>query len=314
MFIKVLISTLFLLYFSGCGSIKQITIPSYTAPKEVAKLSKIETKDEFISDGAYLALWINPKVLGLEKKNQKLKSYLIDNVKVKLTETNFIAIDPMGAENGVVLSMNVSNYKYTLLKKSSMNKATLALEVTFILSRGMEEFLVKKYNAKKFRQSRDLSRLPSENELAADAAAKVVRYFIMDISPTTTYQLRQFKPFEKEIERVFKYAQKREYKGAIKLMNAYSKKRDMNYYYNLAILYEAEASVSKNLKMLRLAKLNYNKAIELGGSSDTTIVNAQIRFDKFYDLLNQTKRQAKANRALIEDRNSMGGSSDNEYE
>ena len=38
-----------MLFFTGCGAGgAKIVIPSYTAPKEAAKLSKIETKDEFI--------------------------------------------------------------------------------------------------------------------------------------------------------------------------------------------------------------------------------------------------------------------------
>jgi len=40
------------LFFSACGHGPRIVIPSYTAPKEVAKLKKIETKDEFITKGA----------------------------------------------------------------------------------------------------------------------------------------------------------------------------------------------------------------------------------------------------------------------
>ena len=98
------------------------------------------------------------------------------------------------------------------------------------------------------------------------------------------------------------------------MMQNYKKDRDMNFYYNLAILFEAEASIKEDLKILRFAKLNYEKAMQEGGSEDKIVTSAKVRFDSFYELLNQTKKQNKANQALISDRNAMSGSSDEEYE
>jgi len=300
-----------IVFFSGCGATgAKIVIPSYTAPKEVSKLSKIETKDEFVSDGAYLAVWLNPEVKGSKDTNPKLQDMLIDSVKAKFTETNFITIDPLGDENGVALSMKISNYDY----KKSGHKISMSLEVTFVLSRGVDEFLVKKYSARKNRQSRDVTKLPTENELASQAVSKVVKYFISDISPLKTSQLRVFKPLPKELNAVLSYAKRKNYKGAIKLMNYYKGKKDMDFYYNIAILYEAEASEKENLRLLKLADDSYEKAISLGGINDKIIVDAKARFDNFYELLSKTKKQDKANQALRDDRNSMAGSSDSEYE
>ena len=296
--------------FSGCGaSGAKIVIPSYTAPKEVAKLSKIETKDEFISDGAYLAVWLNPDIKGVDKTNPKLKQMLINSVKAKFTETNFITIDPLGEESGVALNMKVINYEYKKVK----NKVSLSLEVSFVLSRGVDEFLVKQYRARKNRQSRDVTKLPTENELASRAVSKVVKYFISDISPLKTSQLREFKSLPQELDAVITYAKRKNYKGAIKLMNYYNGDKDMSFYYDLAILYEAYASETENLKLLKLADENYEKAISLGGLNDKIVVDAKSRFDNFYDLLSKTKKQDKANQALRDDRNSMAGSSDSEY-
>jgi hypothetical protein len=87
----------------------------------------------------------------------------------------------------------------------------------------------------------------------------------------------------------------------------------MNFYYDLAVLYEAYASETENLKLLKLADRNYEKAISLGGLNDKLIIDAKSRFDNFYELLNKTKKQDKANQALRDDRNSMAGSSDDEY-
>ena len=297
-------------FFSGCGGGAKIVIPSYTAPKEAAKISKIETKDEFISDTAYLALWINPDVTNSKEKNAQLQTMLIESVKVKLTETNFITLDPLGGDDGVALNMNISNYEFN----DEGNKISLALEVTFTLSRGANEFLVKKYNSRANRQSKNKSSLPTQNELAAQGVDKVVRYFISDISPLKTNQLREFKSTPSGLEVVVPYAKSKNYKGAIIAMNRYEGKKDMNYYYNLAILYEAEASTTENMKLLKRAQYNYEKAMAMGGFKDKLVINAKSRFDMFYNLFDRTKKQDKANAALRKDRDSMLGSSDDEYE
>lgn len=299
-----------IIMLAGCGAGPQIVIPSYTAPKEAAKLSRIETKDEFISDGAYLALWLNPEVEGAKKTNPSLQPMLIEGIKTKLTETNFIALDPLGGDEGVALDMKILNYEYT----NEGNKVSISLEVVFKLSRGVDEFLVKNYRDRKNRQSKDISKLPSENELASQAVAKVVRDFISDISPLKTSQLREFKSFPSELKYVEDYANRKNYKGAIKMMNSYKGKKDMGFHYNLAVLFEAEASTTENLKLLNNAKINYEKAVELGGIKDQLVMSAKTRFDMFYELLHKTKDQDKANQALIDDRNAMVGSSDSEYE
>ncbi len=296
--------------FNACGgSGAKIVIPSYTAPKEVAKLSKIQTKDEFISDGAYLAVWLNPDVKDAIDNNIKLKSMLIDSVKEKFTETNFITIDPLGDENGVALDMKISNYNYKL----SGNKVSLALEVTFILSRGTDEFLVKKYSDRKNRQSSDPTKLPGENELTSQAVSKVVKYFISDISPLKTNQLREFKSLPQELTHVISYAKRKNYIGAIKIMEKYKGKKEMNYFYDLAILYEAQASITEDINLLEKASGHYEQAMVLGGINDEIVVNASARFGNFYNLLSKTKKQDKANQALRDDRDSMAGSSDSEY-
>ena len=301
----------FTLLFTACQSSgTKIVIPSYTPPKEVSKLSKIQTKDEFISDGAYLALWINPDIENANQKSLNLTPIFVNSIKEKLTQTNFIAIDPMGDEESVSLNVVVSNYNYS--KKET--KVSLDMEVTFTLARGVDEFLVKKYRDRKNRMSRDPSKIPTEKSLASQSIEKLVKYFISDISPLKTHQLREFKPFDTSLESVILYAKQKNYDGAITLMRNFNGTKDMNYYYNLAVLYEADASTKEDLSLLRFAKLNYNLAMKNGGSQDELVTNAKSRFDTFYTLLNKTKKQAKANQALMNDRNSMLGNSDDEYE
>lgn len=309
--IFIVISSIIALFFSACGAKEMIVIPSYTAPSESAKLSKIETKNEAISKkGAYLALWLNPVVDGAKKKNSALEKMLINSVKSSLTQTNFIAIDPLGGDDGVALNMSVLNYEY----KKTATTMDMYLEVSFTLSRGTDEFLVKTYSEKKSRFVNASERFPSENELASEAVSKVVKFFISDISPLKTHQLREFKSLPSELVAVTENAKRKNYKGAIQLMNRYKGSRDMNFYYNLAVLYEAEASTTENLKLLKYADQNYEKALELGGKSDQVVISAKARFDNFYDLLSKTKKQDEANQALKDDRNAMLGSSDKEYE
>lgn len=305
--IKIVISAGVALMLASCGAGPKIVIPSYTAPKEAAKLSKIETKDEFISENAYLALWINPEIQG---GTSALASMLIDSVKTKVTQTNFIALDPIGGDEGVALNMKVQSYDYT----QEGNKVGLYLDVVFTLARGSEEFLAKSYSERKNRQSKDASRLPTKNQLTSEAVEKVVKDFIADISPLKTNQLREFKSFPSELAYVEEYATRKNYKGAIVLMNRYKGEKDMSFHYNLAVLFEAEASITENLKLLERAQENYDKAMAMGGANDELIMSAKVRFENFYDLLHRTKDQDKANQALIDDRNSMVGSSDSEYE
>lgn len=309
--ILIVISSIIALFFSACGAKEMIVIPSYTAPNESAKLSKIETKNETIGKkGAYLALWLNPNVEGAKKTNSALEKMLISSVKASLTQTNFIAIDPLGGDDGVALNMSVLNYDY----KKTATTMDMYLEVSFTLSRGTDEFLVKTYSEKKSRFVNGSGRFPSENELASEAVSKVVKFFISDISPLKTHQLREFKSLPSELGAVIENAKRKNYKGAIQLMNRYKGGKDINFYYNLAILYEAEASTTENLKLLKYADRNYEKAVELGGSKDELVVSAKARFDNFYDLLSKTKKQDEANQALRDDRNAMLGSSDSEYE
>lgn len=307
-FSKIALSAAVAVLFSACGGGPKIVIPSYTAPKEVSKLKKIETKDEFIAKGAYLAIWLDPNVKGAEKTNKKLKDMLIESVKSSITQTNFIALDPLGDDDSVALKMEVLNYSFAQKGK----KSSLYLEVSFTLSRGVDEFLVKKYHYRVSRQS--TTAIISEDELASKAVAKVVKYFISDISPLKTNQLREFKPLPDKLKYVVDYAKRKNYKGAIKMMEGYKGEKDKNYYYNLAILYEAQASESEDLNLLKKAQANYEKSIELGGGEDKVIMDAKARFDKFYELLNKTKKVQKNNDALLKDRNSMAGSSDDEYE
>ena len=268
------------------------------------------TKDDRIPGCAYLAITINPSILNLQRTIPKVKDFLLDSIKTKLTQTNFIALNPIAGENDVMLIMNVTNYQY----KTTRNTRAVELEVNFTLSRGAEEFLSESYKKTKNRQSADSRNLPSESMLVSAAVNDVVEEFIADISPLKTFQLREFKSLPDDIAYVIDYAKSRNYKGAIKAMESYKGSRDMNFYYDLAVLYEAEASVSEDLSGLDQANDNYNMALSRGGTKDELILSAKARFDNFYELLEKTKKQDASNQGLIKNRNGELGKSSDEFE
>lgn len=298
------------LLITGCGAGAKITIPSYSPPREEAKIKKMVTQDDKIPGGAYLALTINPAILNLNLAIPKVKDYLIDAIKTKLTQTNFVALNPIAGENDVMLIMKVTNYQFT----STANSRSMELEVNFTLSRGAEEFLSQTYRKKKNRQSSDPKLLPSESMLASQAVNDVVEDFIADISPLKTFQLREFKSLPDDIAFVIDYAQTRNYSGAIKAMEKYKGNRDMNFYYDLAILYEAQASVAEDLSGLDQANDYYTLAMRKGGSKDELVLSAKSRFDNFYELLAKTKKQDSKNQGLIKKRNGELGQSSDEFE
>lgn len=298
------------LLFTGCATGAKITIPSYSPPREEAKIKKMVTQNDAIPGGAYLAITIQPKVLNDQRTIAQVPGYLIDAIKTKLTQTNFIALNPIAGENDVMLIMNIANYQYT----ASANARSLELEVNFTLSRGAEEFLSESYKKKKNRQSADTKTLPSESMLASQAVNDVVEDFIADISPLKTFQLREFKSLPDDIAYAIDYAQSKNYKGAIKAMEKYKGSKDMNFYYDLAILYEAQASVAEDLSGLDQANDYYNLAMSKGGSKDELVLSAKARFDNFYELLAKTKKQDKSNQGLIKNRNGELGKSSDEFE
>lgn len=297
-------------FITGCATGAKIVIPSYSPPREEAKIKKMITNNAEIPGGAYLAIAINPNILNINRATPKLKDFLIDDIKAKLTQTNFIALNPIAGDNDVVLIMSVNNYHFT----QTPNKRSLDLEVNFTLSKGAEEFLSQSYKTSKNRQSSESKKLPSEAQLASDAAQDVVEDFIADISPLKTFQLREFKPLPDDITYAIDYAKTKNYGGAIKAMESYKGVRDMNFYYDLAVLYEAQASENEDLSGLEQADENYNMALSRGGAKDELVKSAKARFDNFYELLGKTKSQEAKNQGLIKNRSGELGTSKEEFE
>lgn len=281
------------LFITGCGPTK-IVVPSYAAPAEYKKIQGISSGGD-AGEGKYLALAINPDVTTESKNTKKqLSKVLISNVKQALTETNFITIYPIYDLANVALNMDVDNFTYN--RKGT--KLDAEMDVTFTITKGTTEFFVKKYSNTTRRQSAS-GRLPSQNKIMAYLGKKVVNKFISDISPLKTYQVREFKSLPGELEYVLAYAKQKNYESAIEGMEKVAQAdRNLNFLYDLAILYEALASEKEDLKVLSKAKKYYEEAFIKGGSTDDLVIGSKARFDKFYRLLKMTEDQSAKNQTL----------------
>lgn len=303
---KLLLLGLVALGLVGCqGTTNKITVPSYTAPAEIKSLTQLKAGADINAlEGSYMSLGLNPKVTFINKKAapQVITSSLIDQVKTSLAETKFISIYPDYRNAPVALDMVVENYEY----KKNDKMVDSALAVRFYISKGTgEEVLSKLYKSDKTRSSANAANLPSEKQLMEELARHVAKKFVTDISPRKTNQLREFKSFPNGLDHLLKMAQEGNYKDAIKAMQGYKGTKNADYYYNLAVLYEAEAAKTESLMLSDQAAQNYAKAMASGGSSDEVIMIANNRFNEFYELLKITKEQREQNKLLIKQMNEL---------
>lgn len=293
-----------LIALAGCGAQNsKIVIPSYSAPKEIQKIESLKSGGENAA-GTYLTFAINPDIKPPSQKDYKLISKgLINNLKSGITETNFISLYPIYDTSFVVLDMEVLDYKYEAKEKQIRSN----IKVAFTLSKGATAVMNKIYNSSKSRFSSTPDKLPSKEEIVFKLTKDVTDKFIADISPRKTNQLREFKSLPPELSHIEGFARKGNFQSAIADMEKFKGNKDMNYYYDLAILYEAQGSTMEDLKVSEKAKDAYEKAFALGGNQDATVSGAKARFDNFYRLLKLTRSQQKQNKKLNQELNETYG-------
>ena len=297
-----ILSSILALFISGCGNAK-IVIPSYSPPKEYKKLSEIESGGD-MRDGTYMAIAINPEVSGESSSDKKkIDAILINAIKQGLTETNFITIYPIFDTASVALNMQVISYEY---EKSSHN-INADMQVAFTITKGVTEYISKTYSAKATRYSSNPSLLPSKSKVLLDLGKEVSKKFISDITPLKTRQLREFKSMPSELEYIVTYAKRGNFESAVEDMEEFSGDKNLNYFYNLAILYEGLGAKTGKMDSFERAKKAYAKAMRKGGSSDEVIVNAKSRFDNFYRLFKMTQSQKDQNKNLSNELDDMYG-------
>lgn len=292
-----------ILLVSGCAQNTKIVVPSYTAPLELSKIETLKSGGE-TTEGVYLSFAINPDLTfssqpPATEEVDLLTRNLVNQLQVQITETNFISIHPIYDMASVVLDMEVMDFQYS--EQGGERKAKLS--VTFTLSKGSNAVLAKVYDGNEFRFSSDPNRLPSKQAMLAKLSETVVQKFVTDISPTRTNQLREFLALPSDLSHVIGFAEKGNFQSAIEDMLKYKGKRDQNFYYNLAVLYEAQGSRAESLNVTAKAKQAYEEAFRLGGNKNDTIASAKARFDNFYRLLILTQDQKTRNQQLNQELN-----------
>ena len=299
---KVAISLFALILLNGCASTK-IVIPSYTAPLEFKKISEIESGGEAL-EGSYLTLAIDPVVSGEGIKDKSsLGKNLISSMKGGITQTNFITLYPIFDDAYVQLNIKIMSYSF-VKTDTDINSE---LQVTFTITKGVTEYLSKTYSAAIKRYSSTPSLLPSKNQIIQDISKRVADDFIADITPVKTNQLREFKSMPSELDYILTYAKRGNFESAIADMEAYQDDKSVDFYYNLAVLYEAFGSQTGDIKLFAKADDSYRQAMQLGGSDDNLIINTRARFDNFFRMFKMTEKQRKTNQTLANDLNDMYG-------
>lgn len=294
-FMSFFISGIVVLFLGGCAGPK-ILIESYSAPRENKKIQGMIADETSSEKGKYLALAIDPHVTSKKRGADRiiLERLLVPYVKEKITETNFIYLHPIYDESKITLHMEVLDYAY----KASINDIKAHLSINFVINRGISEYYSKTYSARDERYSKSGQGLPAKNEILACMTKKCAKSFIKDISPLKIKQIREFKSLPGDIEYIIQYAKRKNYEGAIEAMERYQGKRNMNFFYNLAVLYEALASEKNDLYILKKANDNYDNAMQEGGSKDDIIISAKARFDNFYRLIKNVISQEAENKAF----------------
>lgn len=248
--------------------------------------------DSKSKDGKFLALAINPKVSG--KSTSDLNRLLISDVKELLTQTNFIAIHPIYDVSDISLNMKVLDYSFS----KTSNDLKASLNVNFSVNKGVTEYYSKSYSANDKRYSKSGQGLPTEGNIIEKLSKEVTKKFVKDISPLKSKQLRTFLPLEDEIKYALDFAEKGNYKGAIKVMEKYQGEKELSYYYDLAVLYEALGSQNEDMKVLVKANENYELAMAHGGSEEEIVVQTKSRFDNFYEIFKKAFDQGLSNEEL----------------
>ena len=287
--------------FSGCaGSGKQIIVPTFVAPKEVAKVKGL-IADSGDTKGKFLSFAINPKVSvpnGVKNVTDATKKTIISITKEAITNSNYILIHPVFNASTIGLSMSVMNFTYDKDCSGDMCDVTSELSMGFEINRGSVDYFAKVYDSTSQRSAEKYNQqsLPTAQKLSTEMIRDCVEKFIFDISPNKTNQLRELKSLPSEIAYVVDMAPKGNYENLVETMESYKGDKSVGYYYDLAVFYEALAATNEDLPMLKKAKLNYEKAMKKGGSSDALVVNTKARFDNFYAILDKLLTQQDKNK------------------
>ena len=290
--------SIFVSFFCGCAA-KKILIECYMAPKEYKKIEGLIYDGSSDHKGKYLTVAINPEVSSqIKGKDIKtLGKLLIKDVKEKITETNFISLYPVFELSPIGVVLEILDYNYNI----TSNEIESNLIVNFVISKGITEYYSKSFSANDKRYSKNRLGLPSKHTILKNMSKKCAKSFVNDISPLKTKQLRELKSLPGDIEYVLDYTIRKNYEGAIEAMEKYTGDKNMNFFYNLAVFYEALAGEKEDLTLLKEANKNYKLSMANGGNKDDVVISAKARFDVFFKLLKMVEGQQNQNIELEEE-------------
>jgi len=300
-YIHIFSIAIFICFFSACAG-KKIIIDCYSAPKEYKKIEGLRSDFNSAKKFKFLSIAIYPKIESQIRGRDiiTLEKLLISDVKEKITELNFITLEPIFETSPNRLNLQIIDYQYRSTNNETSNEIECNLVVNFVIRRGATEYYAKSYSAKENRYAKSKQGLPGKDLLLKEMSKQCAASFVKDISPLKTKQLRELKSLPGDIEYVIDYAIIRNYEGAIEAMEKYTGKKDMNFYYNLAVFYEALAGEKENLTLLEKANKNYILAMENGGAKNDLVISSKARFDIFFNLFSKVESQKNDNKELEE--------------
>ena len=276
---------------SGCGQTK-LLIGTYNPPKKQKEVNQMLETTDFKS--GYLDLEIYNKVIKADgiKTDKSFDNKLLSSLKKFITQTNFIAINSVADQSNLSLDMKVLIYNY----KATSNRINGVISVEFNIRKEGTVFYTQnyKYNINRYSKA-GIQGLPTKGEILAQASDYLAKKLIKDISPVATQKLVTLKSLPSEIEYTIRYAQGKNYEGAIKGMKKYKGEKTDAYYFNLAVYYEALASQSDSIELLTKADEYYDDAMRLSEGDDEVIVNGKMKFDNYYSIIKKVADQKRAN-------------------
>lgn len=274
------------LMMSACTSWPKIQTPTFTVPKEIDSINEIKISRQVLSEPAYISICLDKNITSEEEMSPQAKIILANTINAKLTSSDFIINNPSCDQGALLLNMTLNDYDY----ERDDDEVSLELEISFTLALGNDEFLEKEYSAQKEYSKERSEILAEENTLVSQVSLIIINKFIAELSPQKIVQEQKFKPIPEKLTHLIPYVNNKEYHEAIMIANKYKGVKDMNYYYNLAILYEAQSCATNNVNLLKLANVNYERAMKLGGDDDSLISNTKETFDDFYSLITKQER------------------------
>lgn len=281
--------------FSGCAK-EQLILKTYNPPKKQEQIKKMIESSESSTGFINLQIVENVnyicEVIGSDRESRSMANGLISNLKKFINQTNFISLNQTEDDAAVSLDMQIISLNFAETK----NSRELHAKVNFVVRKSGAEFYSEPYSYDSLRKSRaGLQGIASKDEMFNDASEYLAKKLIKDISPVSTRKIVELKDLPDELKYTIKYAKGKNFKGAIKAMEKYKGKKELEYYFNLGVYYEGYATQIDNMALFAKAEENYEKAMVMGGSEDETIVKGKMKFDNFYEIIKKVAQQQAAN-------------------